>query len=173
MLAVCLLAWVEAHQPLWNDGSATRESAFVVEEVEISKAIFGELESGELAYVRMDVPDGFLLDVGLFVGQGCREDFLPELWIASPDLERDGADFALPEGYGAERVSGAWEAYRGHGLQGQKGPHIRKAVSQGSHYLIVVAPEATGYYLLSLGGREVAGGTAEGRAAMPRFNACK
>ena len=161
-----------AHQPFWNAGSPSLALAFGVEEPTVSKAIFGELAAGGVAYFALEVNDDFPLDVSLFVGQGCSEAFTPQLWLARAGAVNTSSDVELPEGYGLEAGVGAWRPYRGHGLQGREGPEITSTLQAGTHYLIVTAPEVGGYYLLSLAGEESFGGTPEGRSAIPRFNAC-
>lgn len=124
----------------------------------------------EVAYFRLEIPEDFKLDASLFVGGDCHETFQPEFWLMSADLP-EGAPLA-PEGYGARQIMSEWQPYQGHGLSGREGPEVREVLSAGVIYLAVVAPDVGGYYLVSLGGREAFGGSAEGREAIPKFNFC-
>ena len=46
-----------AHQPLWNPGSSTPLTPYVIDEISISKAIFGELTDANVAHFIITVPD--------------------------------------------------------------------------------------------------------------------
>ena len=170
-----LLATSHAHQPLWNEASPDFETSYQIEEIRVSKAIFGDLEAGEIDIYRMDVPAGFQLNISLFKGN-CKA-FDPKLWLAT---EGDGelttspfVDIDLPDGYGISQLEPAeWRSYSGHGLKGFKGTEVREFLN-GTVYLVVEAGEESGPTLLSLAGLEDWGGTDEGRDAMPRFNRCE
>jgi hypothetical protein len=168
-----LFTFAFAHQPYWNEGSPTPEQAFTIEAVTVSKALFGSLEAGEADYFKLEVAEGFGLDSSLFVGGGCSETFNPQLYLLSPSSETSGVTFALPDGYGAVLGAGEWQAYRGHGLNGREGPSIRERLAAGTYYLVVQSNDASGFYLVSLGGSEAFGGGEGGREALPRFNACR
>jgi hypothetical protein len=162
-----------AHQPFWNEGSPTPEEAFIIEGVSVSKAIFGNLQAGEVDYYKLAVPENFSLDSSLFVGGGCHETFNPELYLLSPSSETTEATFTLPSGYMTTLAEGDWKPFSGHGLTGREGPSIREALAAGPYYLVVQSHEESGFYLLSLGGAEDFGGGEGGREAIPRFNACQ
>jgi hypothetical protein len=161
-----------AHQPYWNE-SSTLEQPFTIENVTVSKALFGNLEAGEADYFRLEVADGFTLDSSLFVGGGCSETFNPQLYLLNPKAETSDVTFALPEGYGSMLAKGEWKPYSGHGLNGREGPSLRETLSAGTYYLVVQSNEESGFYLVSLGGSEAFGGGEGGRGAIPRFNACQ
>jgi len=179
-LFLCLIVWAastsHAHQPLWNESSPDFDSSFVVEEIRVSKAIFGDLEAGEIDIYQLDMPPGYQLNISLFKGN-CKA-FDPKLWVvAETDSEAvDSSPFdglELPDGYGVTRLEPAkWNKYNGHGLKGFKGTELSEFYN-GTVYLIVEAGEESGPTLLSLAGLEDWGGTDEGRAAMPRFNNCQ
>ena len=172
---VLIIGMTLAHQPLWNNGSPTLQEAFRVTEPEVSKAIFGRLKAGELAYFKLDVADNFKLDASLFVGGNCHKAFQPEFWLLTTDPSTDLSKVAPPfppEGFSARRIPGVWRSYQGHGLAGREGPEVLETLRAGVVYLVVVASEVEGYYLVSLGGREAFGGSAEGREAIPSFNYC-
>jgi hypothetical protein len=161
-----------AHQPYWNESSPTPEQAFVVENVTISKALFGNLAADEVDYFRLELPDNFIFDSSLFVGESCSEGFQPRLYLLSAK-RTGGATFAMPKGYGAVLGTGDWKPFSTHGLVGREGPTINELLLSGTYYLVVQANEASGFYLVSLSGSESFGGGEGGLEAIPRFNACQ
>lgn len=177
LLALLAASAAAAHQPLWNEGSPAPEAAFEIETPRVSKAIFGTLAAGGIAWFALDTPDGFRLDARVFAGGGCDAAFRPRLWLLGPGLDGRadprGAGLEPPAGHGALAAAGGWEAYRGHGLRGWAGPEVVRELPAGRHYLALQAPPVGGVYLLSLGGREAFGGSAEGRAGIGRFNGCE
>ncbi len=167
----CTVAF--AHQPYWNKGSPTPGQAFVVENVTVSKALFGNLEVGEVDYFKLEVTDNFKLESSLFVGGGCSESFNPQLYLLSPNQKTGEATFILPNGYGVTIAEGEWKPYNAHGLNGREGPTLGETLEAGTYYLVVQGNEEGGFYLVSLGGSEAFGGDEGGREAIPRFNACE
>jgi hypothetical protein len=161
-----------AHQPFWNQGSTSLLQAYKVESPSVSKVVTGQLAPGQVAYLAFQLGAGFVLDVGLFVGAACPAAFQPRLWLIGAGLPKTDTPFSKPDGLGARVFGGSWQDYRGHGLVARKGPEFRQSVNGGTYYVVVEAGEAGGYYMVSLGGSEVGGGTAEGRAALARFNLC-
>jgi hypothetical protein len=162
-----------AHQPYWNESSSTLEQAFVVENVTVSKALFGNLEVGEVDYYKLEVADNFVLDSSLFVGGGCSKNFRPQLYLLSPNKEVGEVTSTVPHSYGTTLAEGDWKLYSGHGLNGREGPSIRETLLSGTHYLVVQSNEEGGFYLLSLAGSEAFGGGEGGSEAIPKFNACE
>ena len=64
---VMLASWsVDAHQPVLNSESRTAKSPYIIEEPEISKAIFSELK-GEPHYYRIDSDSRFEFYAGITV----------------------------------------------------------------------------------------------------------
>ena len=181
-LFLCLIVFVSsasyAHQPLWNEASPEFASSYQVEEIKVSKAIFGDLNAGELDIYKLDVPAGYQLNISLFKGN-CKT-FDPKLWLAQEASEDEqvepNASFEsldLPDGYAISAVEATeWRNYNGHGLKGYKGTGISEFIN-GTVYLIVEAGEESGVTLLSLAGREIPGGSPEGRDATRRFNRCQ
>lgn len=177
-LIFTLFTHIYAHQPIWNESSPDFDSSFQVEEIRISKAIFGDLNAGEVDVYRLDVPAGFQLNISLFKGN-CKH-FDPKLWLATEgEGESDTAEYSgldnldTPDGYVLTRLEPKeWRKYSGHGLKGYKGTEVSEFLN-GMVYLIVEAGEESGPTLLSLAGLEEWGGSDEGRAAMPRFNRCE
>jgi hypothetical protein len=172
LITLFFLSFALAHQPYWNEGSPTPEQAFVIENITVSKAIFGTLQAGEVAYFKIDATENFMLDSSLFVGEGCSETFTPSLYLLSPNKSGE-ATFAVPEGYGALSGEGDWKPFNTHGLVGREGPAVNQMLFAGTYYLVVEANEVGGFYLVSIAGSENFGGSAEGREAIPRFNACQ
>lgn len=80
LLALVLSSSALAHQPIWNEGSSTPLSPFVIDEMGVPKAI-GDLSSENTAHFNITVPNSFTLDISVFKGGACEEAFLPELWI--------------------------------------------------------------------------------------------
>lgn len=162
-----------AHQPFWNPSSPSPAAAYPVARPEVAQALLGRLGPGEWAFFRLEVPEGFPLRASLFVGGGCPEGFRPVLWLLGQGLGGE-APLALPPGWGGlRREAVAWTPYRGHGLEARRGPRLEARLGEGAYLLGVAAGEEGGYYLLSLDGREVPGGSLEGLAAIPRFNRCR
>ncbi|MDX2005780.1 MAG: hypothetical protein SFU83_10930 [Meiothermus sp.] len=161
-----------AHQPFWNAGSPTLAQAYRVLEPTVSKVVTGNLAAGQLAFYAFEVAAGFVLDLGIFVGAACPSGYAPRMWLVGKSLPKAQAPFALPEGMGAKVFEGGWQPYQGHGLVARKGPEFRERLAGGTYYVVVEAGGAAGYYMISLGGSEIPGGTAEGRAALGRFNRC-
>ncbi|MEN3186080.1 MAG: hypothetical protein ABDK94_01800 [Atribacterota bacterium] len=163
---------VFAHQPFWNPGSSTMERAYRIADPSVSQAIFGQLRSGERDFFLVEMTTESLLQVSLFVGEGCGETFRPKLWLVGENIEGNSLPF-LPEGMGAQKIEGTWRPFRGHGLRAFKGPELRRRISPGRVYLVVEGTDAAGFYLLSINGREVPGGSPEGWQAIPKFNQCR
>jgi hypothetical protein len=138
----------------------------------VSKVVTGQLGARQLAYLAFELEAGFVLDIGLFVGAACPASFQLRLWLVGPGLPKASPPFALPEGAGAKLFGGNWISYQGHGIFARKGPELREKLSGGTYWLVVESGEVGGFYMVSLGGAEVGGGTAEGRAAIGRFNKC-
>jgi hypothetical protein len=160
-----------AHQPLFNPGSSTPSTAFVIEEPEVSKVITSKSSGAGRNWYTLEVGDGFRLDVTLFVGARCEAGFKPRLFLVSRSL-KDRATFELPAGFGASSTPDAWTAYSGHGVTARKGATLERTLSAGKHFLVVDHGAGKGWYFLSLGGSEVPGGTAAGRTALQQFNRC-
>ncbi len=161
-----------AHQPFWNPGSPSLQQAYRMLEPSVSKVVTGQLASRQLAFLALELTAGFVLDIGLFVGGACPTSFKPRLWLIGPGLPKDQPPFDLPSSLGAKVFENNWREYQGHGLIARKGPEVREKLAGGVYYLVVEAPESGGFYMVSLAGSEESGGTAEGRAALTRFNRC-
>ncbi len=162
-----------AHQPFWNPGSPSLEQAYSIVEPTVSKVITSQVNANQMGFYELELPAGFVLDLGLFVGAACPAAFQPRMWLVGPGIAGNARPpFAIPGGMGARLFTGGWRDYRGHGLVARKGPELRERLAGGSYYVVVEAGGAAGYYMISLAGAEVPGGTLEGRAALGRFNRC-
>jgi hypothetical protein len=172
-VALLFLGLALAHQPFFNAGSPTRESAFVIANPEISKVITAESRTGSRNWYTLEVKQNFNLDVALFVGAPCPKAFQPRLYLIGRNLNlKDPVPFEIPENMGGLAVTNTWSDYSGHGVVARKSPTLEKRLDAGKYYLVVDHGQSKGWYFLSLGGSEISGGTAEGRAALSRFNRC-
>ncbi|WP_153013758.1 hypothetical protein [Deinococcus grandis] len=69
ILAVCLLfAGAGAHQPLFNPGSGTQDTAFQVPQPTVSKVITMQGRAGGRDWYALTTGPGFRLDVAVFGG---------------------------------------------------------------------------------------------------------
>lgn len=155
------LRTASAHQPTFNsEGSPTSASAFVIEDIGLSMALFGSLkEAGSVDFYRLDASAGHVMDFQLFVPVAC-EAFRPQMALIGPDVAGASSPLKLelPSGMGVDAV--ALEQW------GQffepfdpsfyfAGPSIRH-VAQGGTYFIAVysTQDQPGAYMLGMSGRE-------------------
>ncbi len=171
LVVLMFLGVALAHQPFFNSGSPTRETAFVIANPEVSKVITAESRTGSRNWYAFEVKQNFSLDVALFVGANCPKAFQPRLYLIGRNL-KDPVSFAIPENMGGLAVANTWSDYAGHGVVARKSPTLEKRLDAGQYYLVVDHGQSKGWYFLSLGGSEIAGGTSEGRSALSRFNRC-
>lgn len=150
-----------AHQPTFNtNGSPTPESAFVIEDIDLSLAIYGSLpKSGTVDFYRLDVPTGHVLDFQLFVPFAC-EEYRPQMALIGPDVAGSSAPLKLklPPGMGVAAVAlEQWGTFFEPFDPSFyfAGPSIRH-VAQGGTYFIAVysTQDQPGVYLLGISGRE-------------------
>lgn len=168
-----LCAGAGAHQPLFNPGSGTLETAFRVPQPTVSKVITVQGRAGGRDWYALSTGAGFRLDVAVFVSSACDAAYRPRLWLVGPGVPvtAGGPDF-VPDGWGAVGVSGPYAAYSGHGVVGWRGPTLARTLGAGTHYLVLEHGTRGGWSFISLAGAEVPGGTTEGRAALGRFGRC-
>lgn len=171
LIALVFIGTALAHQPFFNAGSPTRETAFVVANPEVSKVITAESRTNSRNWYALEVKQDFVLDVALFVGAPCPKAFQPRLYLIGRNL-KDTVPFAIPQDMGGLAVANTWLDYSGHGVVARKSPTLEKRLDAGKYYLVVDHGQSKGWYFLSLGGSEIAGGTPEGRSALSRFNRC-
>ncbi|WP_189100924.1 hypothetical protein [Deinococcus knuensis] len=109
-MAGCLLfAGAGAHQPLFNPGSGTLESAFRVPQPSVSKVITVQGRAGGRDWYALTTGAGFRLDVAVFVSSACDATYRPRLWLVGPGVPVGAGqpDF-VPDGWGAVGVSGPY-----------------------------------------------------------------
>ena len=161
-----------AHQPHFNAGSPSRERAWLIEPPDVSRVITAQARGAGLDWYRLTVPAGFRLDAAVFVGGPCDAAFQPKLWLIGRGLPTQNVPAFVPAGWGAVRAGDRFAEYLGHGVVGRKGRTLERSLPAGTYELVVEHSQTPGWYFLSLGGREVGGGTPAGRAALARFNRC-
>lgn len=182
-LSVWLLASAPvalAHQPGFNDtGSPSVAEAYVIEQMSVSKAIFGAIRAtGTVDYYRFAVPAGFALSAKLYVPSARQcDDTRPALALIGADVAPagDAGGLALPDGMLAAVVTAPeWGVWSGHGLAPQlTGPTTQTTLGGGTYYLAVFDPSgATGEYDLVLGGAEAPGGASNAAARIRAWEAC-
>jgi hypothetical protein len=101
------LRTASAHKPTFNsDGSPTPDSAFVIEDIGLSLALYGSLQrAGSVDFYRLDVPADHVIDVQLFVPLAC-EAYRPQLALIGPEVSGSPAPvrLELPSGMGVDAV---------------------------------------------------------------------
>jgi len=151
-ITMMLASWpVDAHQPVLNSESRTAKSPYIVEEPEISKAIFSEL-IGKPHYYRIDSNSRFKFYAGITVPK-----------IDNCPISKKFSFEVLDEDFGLiERKYGEnfnWRAwYEKHGEKWYWiGPEIgeefksNRFYKEGTYYLSVYNKTNTGQYVLALG----------------------
>ena len=151
-ITMMLVSWpVDAHQPVLNSESRTAKSPYIVEEPEISKAIFSEL-IGKPHYYRIDSNSRFKFYAGITVPK-----------IDNCPISKKFSFEVLDEDFGLiERKYGEnfnWRAwYEKHGEKWYWiGPEIgeefksNRFYKEGTYYLSVYNKTNTGQYVLALG----------------------
>ena len=150
---VMLASWsVEAHQPVLNSESRhNANSPYIVEEPEISKAIFSELK-GEPHYYRIDSNSRFEFYAGITVPK------IDNCPISKKfSFEVLDADFGLIERKNGENFNW-WPWYEKHGEKWYWiGPEIgekfksNREYNKGTYYIRVYNQTNTGQYVLAVG----------------------
>lgn len=150
-----------AHVPTFNsEGSPTPEEAFIIEDIDLSLALFGDLqEAGSVDFYRLDVPEGHVMEFQLFVPVAC-DTFRPQMALAGADVigSATALELELPAEMGVDAVS------RDHwGMFFEPfdpsfyfaGPSIRHVARGGTYFVAVYSTQdQPGAYLLSMSGRE-------------------
>ena len=142
---------VDAHQPVLNSESRTAKSPYIIEEPEISKAIFSEL-MGEPHYYRIDSDTRFEFYAGITAP---KIDNCPILNKFS--FEVLDKDFELIERKDGENFNW-WAWYEKHGEKWYWiGPEIgekfksNRFYKEGTYYLRIYNKNNTGQYVLAVG----------------------
>lgn len=92
---------VQAHVPIITEGNESLEDAAHVHDPTKSWAIYSDLPAGTVHYYQMDFQEGDRLKAVLYVP--VISDFIPDLVIMGPEMERDGElteNVEVPENYG-------------------------------------------------------------------------
>jgi len=92
---------VQAHVPIITEGNESLEDAAHVHDPTKSWAIYSELPADTVHYYEMEFQEGDRLKAVLYVP--VRSDFVPDLVIMGPEMERDGElpeNVEVPENYG-------------------------------------------------------------------------
>jgi len=154
-ITVMLASWsVDAHQPVLNSESRTAKSPYIIEEPEISKAIFSEL-MGEPHYYRIDSDSRFEFYAGITVPK------IDNCPISKKfSFEVLDADFGLIERKDGENFNW-WPWYEKHGEKWYWiGPEIgekfksNRFYKEGTYYLRVYNETNSGQYVLAVGETE-------------------
>ena len=148
-----LASWsVDAHQPVLNSESRNNaKSPYIIEEPEISKAIFSELK-GEPHYYRIDSDSRFEFYAGITVPK------IDDCPISKKfSFEVLNADFGLIERKDGENFNW-WPWYEKHGEKWYWiGPEIgekfksNREYNKGTYYIRVYNQINTGQYVLAVG----------------------
>ena len=152
---ILVISWsVDAHQPVLNTENRTVKSPYIIEEPEISKAIFSEL-MGEPHYYRIDSDSRFKFYVGITVPKidNCpiSKKFSFEVLDKNFELieRKDGENFNW------------WSWYEKHGEKWYWiGPEIgqefksNRFYNEGTYYIRVYNKTNTGQYVLAVGDKE-------------------
>ncbi|MFL2739577.1 MAG: hypothetical protein ACJ0DG_04610 [bacterium] len=152
---ILVISWsVDAHQPVLNTENRTVKSPYIIEEPEISKAIFSEL-MGEPHYYRIDSDSRFKFYVGITAPKidNCpiSKKFSFEVLDKNFELieRKDGENFNW------------WPWYEKHGEKWYWiGPEIgqefksNRFYNEGTYYIRVYNKTNTGQYVLAVGDEE-------------------
>ena len=148
-----LASWsVDAHQPVLNSESIhNAKSPYIIEEPEISKAIFSELK-GEPHYYRIDSDSRFEFYAGITVPK------IDDCPISKKfSFEVLNADFGLIERKDGENFNW-WPWYEKHGEKWYWiGPEVgekfksNREYNKGTYYIRVYNQTNTGQYVLAVG----------------------
>lgn len=180
IIALLAPSVASAHQPFFNDqGSPTRDRAYVIREPTVSKAIFGALRyPAQADYYRIELAGPFELAVRLLVpdNPACAA-FNPQIALIGRGITAagDSAGLDLEGDLQATIVSTVdWGAWSGHGLGPQReGSELRATLAPGTYYLAIRdAAGATGSYLLSMAGSEQFGGEPDAASRMSAWERC-
>jgi len=150
-----------AHQPEFNSyGSPTPDSAFIIEDIDLSLALFGALQDEQsIDYYRLDVPPGHELEFQLFVPFAC-ETFRPRLAFIGPDVSGPPVPQALglpPDLYVETQYLNQLGTYfeTFDSSYYFVGPTINQIARGGTYYIAVYSTQdRPGTYMLSMGGGE-------------------
>ena len=151
LLLIIVIKSSEAHQPVLNSEKSNFEEPYIIEEPEISKAIFAELK-GEPHYYRIDSNTKFKFYAGITTPKidNCPLTKKFSFDILDSDLElikkKDGENFNW------------WPWYEKHGEKWYWiGPEVgekfksNRVYNNGTYYIRVFNQNNTGQYVLAVG----------------------
>ena len=151
LLLIIVIKSSEAHQPVLNSEKSNSEEPYIIEEPEISKAIFAELK-GEPHYYRIDSNTKFKFYAGITTP---KIDNCPLTKKFSFDVL--DSDFELIKKKDGEKFKW-WPWYEKHGEKWYWiGPEIgekfksNRDYNQGTYYIRVFNQNNTGQYVLAVG----------------------
>jgi len=107
LIALAIPGVASAHRPYFADGDHVgAESAFVIEEPEISMVLYGDVScENEQLWMTFDAEAGFPLYLQLGVPEIDRlDEFRPSMALLHPGLDEpvEALPFAVPEGFGVQ-----------------------------------------------------------------------
>lgn len=151
LLLIIVIKSSEAHQPVLNSEKSNSEEPYIIEEPEISKAIFAELK-GEPHYYRIDSNTKFKFYAGITTP---KIDNCPLTKKFSFDVL--DSDFELIKKKDGEKFNW-WAWYEKHGEKWYWiGPEIgekfksNRDYNKGTYYIRVFNQNNTGQYVLAVG----------------------
>ena len=151
LLLIIVIKSSEAHQPVLNSEKSNSEEPYIIEEPEISKAIFAELK-GEPHYYRIDSNAKFKFYAGITTP---KIDNCPLTKKFSFDVL--DSDFELIKKKDGEKFNW-WAWYEKHGEKWYWiGPEIgekfksNRDYNKGTYYIRVFNQNNTGQYVLAVG----------------------
>ena len=151
LLLIIVIKSSEAHQPVLNSEKSNSEEPYIIEEPEISKAIFAELK-GEAHYYRIDSNTKFKFYAGITTP---KIDKCPLTKKFSFDVL--DSDFELIKKKDGETFNW-WAWYEKHGEKWYWiGPEIgekfksNRDYNKGTYYIRVFNQNNTGQYVLAVG----------------------
>jgi hypothetical protein len=155
------LKTASAHQPTFNsEGSPTPESAFVIEDIGLSLALFGNLqEAGSVDYYRLDAPASHDMEFKLFVPVAC-ETFRPQMALIGPEVSGSSPPLKLelPSGMGVDAIAlEQWGTFFEPFDPSFyfAGPTIDHVAEGGTYFIAVYSTQdQSGAYMLGMSGRE-------------------
>lgn len=156
---------VQAHRPIFVDSSPSLADPVEIIDPEVSWAIYGQLEEGEVDYFRFTVPSGGIEFYAQMTvpKRGGEQEFVQWFAIIGTELSLDDSiSVELPYEHGAVLVppEDAHEEFFEPFTQTQYllCQNARKQLLPGVYYLAVFHPDDdTGKYSLTVGEREVWG----------------
>lgn len=151
---------VFAHVPTFGGEGKNLNTAVPVENPEISRVLYGQLNVSESRYYTFDINEGERIVLGLTipVKEG-DQGFVPDLILMGPGLENEGKipeNMEIPQGYGARVFEGklpesaTYEGFTPSNFYSVVDQDL-KAPETGKYYVVVNSPEKEGNYGIVIG----------------------